>query len=106
MNNSLKVDTFEALCIILIGVIGQNILIMPKFVIQSQGSSSIVNVIYITLIALILIVIFNSLYKNLHRNGFIRYIRILAWKKLKNHLRLCYDILLFVYSFFAFKEYI
>ncbi len=66
MDNSLKVGTFEALCIILIGVIGQNILIMPKFIIQSQSSSSIVNVIYITLIALVLIVIFNSLYRNLH----------------------------------------
>lgn len=73
MNNSLKVGTFEALCIILIGVIGQNILIMPKFIIQSQGSSSIINVIYITLLALILIVIFNMLYKNLHRYGYIRY---------------------------------
>ena len=66
MNNSIKVGTFEALCIILIGVIGQNILIMPKFVIQSQGSSAIINTIYITLIAIVLILVFNMLYKNLH----------------------------------------
>ncbi len=59
-----KIGFGEALCIILIVILSHLILILPKAILESQGSSSIINVFYITILAFILIFILNKLYKN------------------------------------------
>lgn len=64
MENNTKIGYSEALCVLLIIVISHLILTLPKIILQSQGSSSILNVIYITLIASMIIFIINLLYKN------------------------------------------
>ena len=64
MENNSKIGFAEALCVILILVLSHLTLLLPKIIIQSQGSATIINIIYITLIALFAIFILNKLYKN------------------------------------------
>lgn len=63
MDNT-KIGFAEALCVLLIVILSHLIVLLPKIIIQSQGSASIINVIYITLLAVFFIFIFNLLYKN------------------------------------------
>lgn len=62
MDNT-KIGFAEALCVLLIVILSHLILILPKIIIQSQGSASIINVIYISLLAIFFIFILNLLYK-------------------------------------------
>lgn len=58
-----KIGFAEALCILLVVILTHLLLILPKIILQSQGSSSIINIIYITLLALFAVFILNLLYK-------------------------------------------
>ena len=62
METNTKIGFLEALCILLIVVISHLILTLPKIILQSQGSSSILNIIYITFIALLIVFLINKLY--------------------------------------------
>ncbi len=59
-----KIGFAEALCVMLILVLAHLTLLMPKMIIQAQGSATILNIIYVTLLALFAIYILNKLYKN------------------------------------------
>lgn len=59
-----KIGFGEALCILLIVTLSHLILTLPKSIIESQGSSSILNVIYISVLALLVVFILSKLYKN------------------------------------------
>ena len=75
--NSEKIGMIEALCIVLVVIIAHLILLLPKYMIQSQGSSSIINVIYITLISLFAIFILNILYQKFKGNDIVDISRFL-----------------------------
>ena len=53
MSTSQKIGTIEAIALIVIIIINQIILNLPNTIITSTGSSSWLNVIYITIIAII-----------------------------------------------------
>ena len=55
MSTSQKIGTIEAIALIVIIIINQIILNLPNTIITSTGSSSWLNVIYITIIAIILL---------------------------------------------------
>lgn len=59
-----KIGFGESLCILLIVTLSHLILTLPKSIIESQGSSSILNVIYISFLAFLIVFIINKLYKN------------------------------------------
>lgn len=59
-----KIGFGEALCILLIVTLSHLILTLPKTIIESQGSSSILNVIYVSILAVFIIFILTKLYKN------------------------------------------
>lgn len=63
MNNE-KIGFGEALCILIIVTLSHLILTLPKTIIDSQGSSSILNVIYISFLAIFVIILITKLYKN------------------------------------------
>ena len=64
MEGNRKIGFAEALSVLLITILAHLILILPKIIIESQGTGSIINIIYVTLLSLILIFILNLLYKN------------------------------------------
>lgn len=59
-----KIGFVEAVCTLLIITLSHLILTLPKTIIQSQGSSSILNILYVTVVASITIFIVTKLYKN------------------------------------------
>ena len=63
MNNE-KIGFGEALCILIIVTLSHLILTLPTTIIQSQGSSSILNIMYVYIIVLIIIFFITKLYKN------------------------------------------
>lgn len=63
MNNE-KIGFGEALCILIIVTLSHLILTLPTTIIQSQGSSSILNIMYVSIIVLIIIFFITKLYKN------------------------------------------
>lgn len=63
MNNE-KIGFGEALCILIIVTLSHLILTLPKTIIQSQGSSSILNIMYVSIVVLIIIFFITKLYKN------------------------------------------
>lgn len=54
----------EALSILIIVTLSHLILTLPKTIIENQGTASILNVIYVTILALIFMFILVKLYKN------------------------------------------
>lgn len=64
MDDNIKIGFSESLYIILTIVLSHLTLLLPKIIIQSQGSATIINIIYVTLLALFLVFILNKLYKN------------------------------------------
>ena len=63
MESSNKIGFAEALGILLIVVYAHLILLLPKIVIEDQGTGSVINIIYITLLALFAVYVLNLLYK-------------------------------------------
>ena len=64
MNTIAKIGTFEALGFMIIVMINRIILNTPKDLIENGGSSSWLNVIYISIVAIIFVLIICKLYKN------------------------------------------
>lgn len=63
MESNNKIGFMEALSVLLIVVFAHLILLLPKIIIENQGTGSIINIIYVTLLALFAIYILNLLYK-------------------------------------------
>lgn len=64
MESNRKIGFAEGLSVLLITILAHLILILPKIIIESQGTGSIINIIYITLLALLAVFVLNLLYKN------------------------------------------
>ena len=58
MESSNKIGFAEALSILLIVVFAHLILLLPKIVIEDQGTGSIINIIYVTLLQIITLISF------------------------------------------------
>ena len=63
MESNNKIGFMEALSVLLIVVFAHLILLLPKIIIEEQSTGSIINIIYVTLLALFAIYILNLLYK-------------------------------------------
>ena len=59
-----KIGFSEALCILLIITISHLVLTLPKTLLGSQGSGALLNIIYVSILALLFIFILMKLYKN------------------------------------------
>lgn len=59
-----KIGFGEALCILLIVALSHIILTFPKTILETQGTGSLLNVIYLTIVGFVFLTIFIKLYKN------------------------------------------
>lgn len=78
-----KIGFGEALCILLIVTLSHLILTLPKSIIESQGSSSILNVVYISVIAFIIVFILTKLYEHFKGQDILDISNYLFGKPLK-----------------------
>ena len=98
MDNT-KIGFFEALCVLLIVILSHLILILPKIIIQSQGSASIINIIYVTLLALFVVFVLNLLYKKFKGMDILDISNFLLGKKFRFIVGMIYIIyLIFICS--------
>ena len=94
-----KIGFGEALCILLIVVLSHIILTFPKTIIESQGTGSLINIIYLTIIGLIILTLFLKLYKNFKNKDIIDISDFLGGKVLRFILGIVFIVyLLFVAS--------
>lgn len=93
MDNT-KIGFFEALCVLLIVILSHLILILPKIIIQSQGSASIINIIYVTLLAIFAVSILNLLYKKFKGMDILDISNFLLGKKFRFIIGMIYIIYL------------
>lgn len=63
MESNNKIGFMEALSILMIVVYAHLILLLPKIIIEDQGTGSVINIIYVTLLALFAVFVLNLLYK-------------------------------------------
>lgn len=90
MESNNKIGFMEALSILLIVVFAHLILLLPKIIIEEQGTGSILNIIYVTLLALFAVFILNILYKNFKGMDILDISSFLIGKKFKFIVGLIY----------------
>lgn len=84
MNNSVtKITSVEAICLIVIITINRIILNLPQNILKSCGSSSILNVIYVSILAIIFTIIIVKLYSYFSGSDIIDISEFLGGKPLK-----------------------
>ena len=94
-----KIGFGEALCILLIVVLSHIILTFPKTIIESQGTGSLLNIIYLTVLGVILLTFFIKLFKNFKGKDILDISDFLGGKSLKIILGIIFIIyLLFIAS--------
>ena len=82
MNNT-KLGYIEAICIICIITLSNILLSGPQNILSSSGSASIINAIYISLLALAIVFIIYSLFKNFKNSDILDIGEFLAGNWLK-----------------------
>lgn len=94
-----KIGFSEALCVLLIVVLSHIILTFPKTIIESQGTGSLINIIYLTIIGFIILTLFLKLYKNFEGKDILDISDFLCGKSFKFVLGIIFiAYLLFVAS--------
>ena len=90
MSTSQKIGTIEAIALIVIIIINQIILNLPNTIITSTGSSSWLNVIYITIIAIIFCSLICKLFKPFNSDDILGISEYLGGKTLKVIIGIAY----------------
>ena len=92
MGNIEKLNKFEAICLILVIITNQIILNLPNSILVSTGSSSPLNTIYISLIAIIFTFIVCKLFKRFNDKDLLDISHFLGGKTLKIIIGILYMI--------------
>ena len=94
-----KIGFGEALCVLLIVVLSHIILTFPKTILETQGTGSLLNIIYLTIMGFILLTIFIKLYKNFKSKDILDISDFLGGKILKSIMGIVFIVyLLFIAS--------
>lgn len=92
MDSNNKIGFMEALSILMITVFAHLILLLPKIIIEDQGTGSVINIIYVTLLALFAVFILNLLYKKFKGMDILDISGFLLGKKFKFVVGLIYIV--------------
>ena len=87
MNNT-KIGTVEAIFIILLALVIQTVLSLPKTLISNTKTSILLNIIYVTIIALLLVYVMYNLFKKFPGMDIIDISEVLGGKILKTVTKL------------------
>ena len=94
-----KIGFGEALCILLIVALSHIILTFPKTILETQGSGSLLNIFYLTIVGFIFLTFFIKLYKNFNGKDILDISDFLGGKIFKFILGLIFiGYLLFIAS--------
>lgn len=82
MNNT-KIKTFEAICLLTIVIVSHSILNIPQTLLNLCGPSSLLNIIYITILAILIFLLIVKLFKKFPNSDIIDIAEFLGGKWLK-----------------------
>lgn len=106
MNNTLtKVTTIEAVCFIIVTTVDRIILNLPQSILQICGSSSLLNIIYITAITILFTFILIALFKKFSNYDIVDVSEFLGGKTLKNIIGICIIIYLLVFASLLMRNF-
>ena len=94
MNNITKIGTFEAISFLVIVMINRIILNNPKEIIDNVGASAWINVIVISIVAIIFVLIISKLYQNFIGKDILDISEYLGGKVLKKTVCLIFGLIL------------
>ena len=106
MNSTLtKITTIEAICFIVISTLNRIILNLPQQIIHSCGSSSLLNVAYISIIAIIITFIIIKLFKNFTSYDIIDISEFIGGPIFKKIIGVIICLYLIAYSSFLVRNF-
>lgn len=94
MNNITKIGTFEAISFLVIVMINRIILNNPKEIVDSVGASAWINVIVISVVAILFVLVISKLYKNFIGKDILDISEYLGGKFLKKTVCLIFGLIL------------
>lgn len=104
-NNLTKMTSIEAICLVLIVTINRIILNLPQTILNSCGSSSILNVIYVSAIVIIFTFIIIKLYKNFSSSDIVDISEFIGGKFLKVIIGFLISIYLILISSISIRNF-
>ena len=96
-----KLGSLEAICLMLIIIVNAIVLNIPNLIILSVGTSAIINVIYIGLIAIIITLLLSKLFSNFPGKDILDVSQFLGGKFLKNIIAIPFILLFLLLSIIA-----
>lgn len=106
MNNTLtKITTIEAVCFVIVTTINRIILNLPQPILHSCGSSSLLNILYLGIIAIIFTLIIVKLFKNFSNSDIIDVSEFVGGKILRNIVGIVLIIYLLVFSSLLIRNF-
>lgn len=106
MNNTLtKVTTIEAVCFIIITTVNKVIFNLPQLILEVCGSSSLLNIIYITGVAIIFTFILAKLFRRFANYDIVDVSEFLGGKILKNIIGFCIIIYLLFFASLLIRNF-
>ena len=106
MNSIQKIGKIEAIALMVTIMINQIILNMPTIIISTSGTSSVINTIYITILALIFIHIINRLFKPFPNNDLVDISEYVGGKTLKIIIGILYITFFLLFSTLLFRYFV
>lgn len=101
-----KISYVEALALIIIVIINKVILILPREIISSTGSSAWLNVLYISIIAVLIVWFIAHLFKKFQGCDILDVSEYLGGHTLKTIIGLLYIFLLIIVPIFTIKNFV
>lgn len=104
MNTTEKLNTIEAISLILIVILNKVIIILPQRIINNTGSGAWLNVLYVCGIAILLTLFAILLFKNFYGQNIFDVSYFLCGKTLKNIMQFLYFLLLIIVPIYIYKN--
>lgn len=107
MNNTLtKITTIEAVCFIIITTICRIILNLPQSILEICGSSALINIIYISIIAIAFTYVLVKLFKNFSNSDIVDVSEFLGGKVLKHIISTCIILYLIFFASLLLRNFV
>lgn len=105
MENNFKIGKVEAICAVCIIMVNRIILNLPYSILQTTGSGSLINLIYIGIIGLGFVILINKLYKSFPNSDIIDLAEFCGGKVLKTLVGIFFLCFFFFTSFITLSDF-
>jgi len=106
MNNAItKITTIEAVCFVIVTIVNRIILNLPQPILETCGSSALLNIIFISIIAIIFTLILIKLFKNFANSDIVDVSEFIGGKLLRNIIAVILILYLLIFSSLLIRNF-